>query len=297
MRFAGELAALATAFCFAASANLFAAAGRTMGAVRLNRLRIVIAALLLSLALWVTHGAPWPVWASRYQLVMLALSGVIGYAFGDSNGFRSLLILGPSRFALFFSLPPIFTMLLAWPVLGEHPGPRAVIGTALIVGGVVSALLGRGDGGTPVRGSWAIGVLSGVLGALGQAGGYVLSKLALRTGIDPLSATCIRAAAGAVAMWLLALVARDARATLAELRDRRATAFLVAGATLGPFVGVVLSLAALLFIDAGVAASISAIAPVLTILIAAMFHRERVTARLLAGALVAVVGVVVLFLR
>ena len=61
MRFAGELAALATALCFAASANLFAAAGRTMGAVRLNRLRIVVASVLLAAALWVTRGAPWPV--------------------------------------------------------------------------------------------------------------------------------------------------------------------------------------------------------------------------------------------
>jgi drug/metabolite transporter (DMT)-like permease len=224
------------------------------------------------------------VWASRYQLVVLALSGVIGYAFGDSNGFRALLILGPSRFALFFSLPPIFTMLLAWPVLGEHPGGPALVGTALIVGGVVWALTGR-DGGSAVRGSMALGIVSGVLGALGQSGGYVLSKLALRTGIDPLSATCIRAVAGTVAMWILAVVARDVRATVIAMRDRRAAAFLVAGAALGPFVGVVLSLAALVFIDAGVAASISAIAPVMTILIAAMFHRERVTVRLMAGLL------------
>jgi hypothetical protein len=57
MRFAGELAALATALCFASSANLFATAGRTMGAVRLNRLRIVVASVLLAAALWVTHGA------------------------------------------------------------------------------------------------------------------------------------------------------------------------------------------------------------------------------------------------
>ena len=296
MRFAGELAALATALCFASSANLFATAGRTMGPVRLNRLRIVVASVLLAAALWVTHGAPWPVWASRYQLVVLALSGVIGYAFGDSNGFRALLILGPSRFALFLSLPPIFTMLLARPVLGEHPGGRALVGTALIVGGVVWALTGR-DSGSTVRGSLALGVVSGVLGALGQAGGYVLSKLALRTGIDPLSATCIRAVAGAVAMWILAVVARDVRATVIAMRDRRAATFLVAGAALGPFVGVVLSLVALVFIDAGVAASISAIAPVMTILIAAMFHRERVTLRLMAGAVVAVGGVVVMFLR
>jgi len=61
--------------------------------------------------------------------------------------------------------------------------------------------------------------------------------------------------------------------------------------------GVTLSLLALQHIEAGVAASITAFYPVLAILIAARFHGERLTLRIMTGALVAVAGVVVLFLR
>jgi drug/metabolite transporter (DMT)-like permease len=72
---------------------------------------------------------------------------------------------------------------------------------------------------------------------------------------------------------------------------------MVGGAVFGPFLGVTLSLTALMFIQAGVAASITAFYPVLTMLVAARFHGERVTIRSLAGAVVASVGVAVLFLR
>ena len=71
----------------------------------------------------------------------------------------------------------------------------------------------------------------------------------------------------------------------------------VYGSFVGPFLGVTLSLAALHWIPAGIAASITAIYPIFTILLAARFHGEAVTWRVLGGAVVAVAGVVVLFLR
>jgi drug/metabolite transporter (DMT)-like permease len=107
----------------------------------------------------------------------------------------------------------------------------------------------------------------------------------------------IRIVAAAVGIWLLAAVQRDVRRTLGALRDRRGSAFMVGGAFCGPFLGVTLSLTALKFIEAGVAASITAIYPVLTLVLSSRFHGERLTLRTLAGALVAVAGVVVLFLR
>jgi drug/metabolite transporter (DMT)-like permease len=121
--------------------------------------------------------------------------------------------------------------------------------------------------------------------------------MALVTGIDPLSATVCRVGAACVAIWLLAALERQVRPTLAALADRRGAAFMAGGALFGPFLGVTLSLVALRFIESGVAASITAFYPVLTMFIAARFHRERLTWRAVAGALVAVAGVIVLFRR
>lgn len=298
MRHAGEFAALGTAVCWAIGSNLFAAAGQKMGSRALNRFRITVACALLAVTLWLTRGSPWPSWASREQIGWLSLSGLIGFVFGDLYFFRALVILGPGRATLIASSAPVFTALLAWPLLRETPGPLALLGMALTLGGIAWVMSDRLDGRSRhAEGSVFAGVVAGVLGALGQALGYVISKHALGTGIDPLSATVIRVAAAGIGVWVLALFQGSEGRSLEALRDRAAVYFMVGGAIFGPFLGVLLSLTALHYIDAGVAASIIACYPVLTILLSSRFHRERITLRVLAGALAAAVGVVVLFLR
>jgi drug/metabolite transporter (DMT)-like permease len=298
MRYAGELAALGTAMCWAVGSNLFAAAGQRMGSVVLNRMRITAALALLGLALLATRGSPWPTWASGTQVALLALSGLVGFVLGDNAYFRALVILGPGRAALLASLAPLFTVAVAWPVLGERPGPLAWLGIALTLGGVALVLLERERREhAHVEGSVMVGVVAGVLGAAGQAVGYVISKIAISEGLDALSATVIRVAAACVAVWLVALGGGEVRRSMAALRDRGAAGFMLGGAVFGPFLGVTLSLVALQYIEAGVASSITAFYPVLTIALSSRFHGERITWRFVAGALVAVCGVVVLFLR
>lgn len=300
MSYAGELAALGTALCWAIGSNLFAVAGRSMGSAVLNRLRIAAAALLLSGTLLVLRGTPWPTWATPEQTLILVASGLIGFVFGDAWYFRALVILGPGRAALLASLAPLFTAGIAWPVLGETPGPLALLGMAMTLGGVFAVLAQRAREAGPAHaeGSVAMGVFAGVLGALGQAAGFVLSKLALKDGgMDALGATVIRIVAAFAAIWLLTILQRAVRETLAPLRDARASAFMLGGAITGPFLGVVFSLAAIQTIDTGVAASIIASYPILAILIGSRMNHERLTPGYLLGAVIAVAGVVVLFLR
>ena len=298
MRFGGELAALGTAVCWAAGSNFFAAAAKRMGALVLNRLRITVAAVFLVLALLVTKGALWPVWASRAQIELLAVSGLIGFVLGDTFYFRSMLILGAGRGALFASLAPVFTAILGVPVLGETLGPTALAGMGLTLGGLywILAERERADH-ESVHGSAMAGAAAGVRGALGQAGGFVISKLALRDGLDPLSATVIRVTAATVGVWILAAASRDVARTLRALRDRTSALVMAGGAFCGPFLGVTLSLFALEHTAAGIAASIMAVYPILTVFLASRFHDERITARILVGAVVSLAGVVVLFLR
>jgi drug/metabolite transporter (DMT)-like permease len=298
MNYAGELAALGTAVCFAAASNLFATAAGTMGSLVLNRLRITAAWIFLTLTLLLVHQAVWPTWASAPATLALALSGMIGFIFGDSFAFRSLIILGPGRASLLASTAPLFTTALAWPILHQLPGHLALLGMMLTVSGTAFVFSvpskerhGHAEGGL------AVGIASGLLGAIGQAGGYVLSKLALLTGLDPLSGTVIRVGSACVAIWIMAGMTRQVAPTLAALRNGRCTMFMLAGALLGPCLGVLLSLVSLHLIEAGVAASITAVSPLFSILIAARFHNERLTWRTLVGSAVAIAGIVVLFRR
>jgi drug/metabolite transporter (DMT)-like permease len=50
---------------------------------------------------------------------------------------RAVRQLGSARASIFSSGVPLTAMLVAWPVLGEHPRPLQIAGAVLIVGGVL----------------------------------------------------------------------------------------------------------------------------------------------------------------
>jgi drug/metabolite transporter (DMT)-like permease len=294
----GQLAALGTAVCWAVSALAFAAAGRRMGVLALNLIRLAMALVFLALATWALRGLPLPVDATPRAWGWLAVSGLIGFVFGDLCLFQAYMLIGPRIASLMMSLAPLLTALIGWLVLGETLTGRDALGMTLTVGGIAWAVLERNRPAAEAphqpRPS-AAGLALGFCGALGQAGGLVLSKLGMGS-YDPVAATEVRviAAIGGYAL-LLAIVGGGPRVT-AALRDGPGLGFAAIGAFFGPFLGVSLSLFAVRHTVAGVAASIMALQPVLIIPLVVILHRERVGLGGVAGALVATAGVALLFL-
>ena len=123
----------------------------------------------------------------------------------------------------------------------------------------------------------------------------MLSKLGMGS-YDPVAATEVRVIAAIAGYALLLAVVRGWPRVAVAARDRRGLGFAATGAFFGPFLGVSLSLFAVRHTVAGVAASIMALQPVLIIPLVVILHRERVGVGGVAGALVAVAGVALLFL-
>lgn len=71
----GELAALATAICWALNAIAFESAGKKVGSLSVNYLRLFIAFALLSLSAFITRGLPFPTDATSHTWFWLLLSG------------------------------------------------------------------------------------------------------------------------------------------------------------------------------------------------------------------------------
>jgi len=72
--------------------------------------------------------------------------------------------------------------------------------------------------------------------------------------------------------------------------------FITLGAFFGPFLGVSLSLLSVQYIHVGVAQTFMSVIPVLIIPFVIIIHKEKVSLRAVAGAILAVVGVAILFL-
>jgi drug/metabolite transporter (DMT)-like permease len=301
----GELAALGTAACWTATALSFEAAGRRVGSLTVNLIRLVIACALLAATGWAVRGLPLPTDAGSHAWLWLTASGLVGFAFGDLCLFRAFVVLGSRLSTLMMALAPPLTAVIGWALLGEVLGPRALGGMALTVGGVGWAVLDRVRAARRIAPAQApagavprltaAGVALGAGGALGQAGGLVLSKLGMGS-YDPFAATQIRVLAGTGASVLLFFALRRWHRVGRALADRRALGNISIGAFFGPFLGVSLSLVAVQHTATGVAASIMATTPVLIIPVLVLARRETVGPGGWLGAMVAVAGVAVLFL-
>jgi drug/metabolite transporter (DMT)-like permease len=308
----GVAAAFGTAACWSMTALFFSAASRRIGQFHVNQIRLVQACAMLAVACAV-FGAFTSV--PMVQLVLLALSGLVGLTLGDAALFLCLQIVGPRRGSLIMALAPGFAALLMVPLLGESLGWVGIVGMVITLSGVMWVVLERGQPGE-IQGSLLLGVSMGVLGALGQAGGLILSKAGLGmanpTGllntlsgveaanvvtVSPLYGTLIRMLAGTVLLLGYCAATGRIRESFSKLKDRKALGQTTAGAVFGPFLGVTLSLAAVAWTNTAVAATIMAISPVLVIPIVRVVYKQTITWRAVVGALVAFGGVAVLTFR
>jgi drug/metabolite transporter (DMT)-like permease len=112
-----------------------------------------------------------------------------------------------------------------------------------------------------------------------------------------LSANLIRLLAAAAVIWLIAIVNRQLFSSFRTLRaNPRALLSLTNGTILGPVLGVWLTLVAVQNVNIGVASTLSSLMPIFLIPISYFMFGERVTKQAVFGTLVAVAGMVILFL-
>lgn len=292
----GEVAAFGTACCWTATSLAFQTAGRRVGSLPVNLVRLVIATGILALWGALFHGRPLPTDASAHNWAWLSLSGLIGFSVGDLLLFRAFVVIGARLSMLLMTLVAPITALTGWLALGERLGATDVLGMFLTLAGVAWVVAERAPDTTGVHQRPPVsGVLLGIGGAAGQAVGLVLSKYGMAD-YDAFAATQIRVIAGLAGFVLLFTVIRRWHRVAAAVRDRRAMVAITIGAFFGPFLGVSLSLIAVHHALSGVAATIMSLVPVLILAPSALVYREHISLRAALGSVVAVTGTAVLFL-
>ncbi len=308
----GELAALGTAVCWTITAISFEAAGKRVGSLTVNLLRLAIAVLFFSVYTLVISGSPVPIDAPASAWGWLGLSGLVGFVIGDLLLFQAFVLIGSRVSMLIYSSVPPITAILGWIILGETLTLLGICGMALTVGGIAIVVLQRNQGSPPELDAAAVmvphspkrvrtqrrlsmkGVILALGGALGQAGGLVLSKLGAPS-FNPVEATQIRGYAGLLGFLVIFVLLGRWRQVGAALRDAKAMIRITVGAFFGPFLGVSAGLYAAQHSTTGIASTIMSLVPILIIIPSVLFFHERVRPREILGAIVSVVGVALLF--
>ena len=311
MQYFGEIIALVVAFSWTATALFADIASHRIGAVPLNLLRMAMSLVFLAALLWVFTGAPLPMYADGKAWFWLALSGLVGYVFGDYCLFNSYVVFGSRYGQLFMTLAPPAAGIAGWLMLGERMTWHSWLAMLVTLTGIAISILARQDGSHKVTLQLPLkGVLFGIGAGLGQGVGLVLSKIGLEcyeaalpaaapaavAKAMPFAGTFIRAVFGLLGFAAILWARKSMGQVRTALHDRKGMTFTVLTTFFGPFLGVSLSLMAVQYAKAGIASTLMALTPVLIIVPYAIINRQRITLKQIVGTLVTVAGVALFFL-
>lgn len=296
MRYAGEIAGLATAFCWATSSFLWAEVGRKASPLGANAFKSVAGTIALTGLPLVLLGQAWPAFTPR-QLGLLAASGVVGLAIGDVCIFTALKLMGPRRALVMGLLTAPMSAVLGLAVLGERIGILGWGGMALTLAGiaVVQSESAAGDG-VPRR-AIAIGSAAGFAAALCTAIGSLWTKSVMNDGVDFLQAVQVRLAASGVALLAVGLVTWRLTPWIAPFGERRVLGFACMATLAGTVIGLSLMTLCIKRTEIGLASTLTSTAPLFSLPMAALIRGERVGPRAVFGTVTAFAGVAVMFLR
>lgn len=288
----GELAALSVSFFWTFSALFFEKSGKRVGSIPVNIIRLFLSIFLLGLITLYSRGMFFPLDASSYNWGWLGLSGIVGFFLGDMMLFASYQVIGSRTATLIMSLHPMLTAIIGWFFLSEVLSAKSMIAILISMTGIMTAITNRV---MKIRIA-PKGFLLAFGGALGQAGGLILSKKGMGD-FDPVAATQIRAIFGFFSFVIFISIIGHWKNVRIALTDFAALKAVVIGTFAGPVIGVSLSLFAIQHTQTGIASMLMGLTPIFIIVPSTIMFKERITMRQLIGTVVAMLGASLFFIR
>lgn len=208
--FIGEIAALSAALLWAISSVIYSRLGLKISPLQLNFYKGLVAIALITITILIQGGVPTNLTAATFG--WLFLSGVIGIGLGDTAYFAALNTLGPRRTLLMETASPPMGALLALIFIGEALATSAWCGILITILGIAWVISERNP--LDRLGLSRKGITWGILAAIAQATGAVISRFALtQSDISPLASTFIRLVGGTVIVLALILLPTARQAT------------------------------------------------------------------------------------
>lgn len=289
----GEIAALSAALLWAISSVIYSRLGLKIPPLQLNLYKGIIAIAFLMITLFIQGAAFTNL--STSTIVLLTLSGVIGIGLGDTAYFSALNSLGARRTLLLETSSPPMGALLALIFIGEQLTSSAWCGILLTILGIAWVISER----NPIdnTGVSRSGLIWGLLAAIAQATGAVISRFALiQSDISPLESTLIRLVGGTIiVVGLLLLPAAKPHAVKWRL-SWRSLGIIAIAAFGSTYLGIWLQQTSLKFAPTGIAQTFLATSPLFILPIVA-FQGEKISLRAIFGVVISLAGIALMFIR
>ena len=304
MNYIGEIAALATAFCWSITSYAFTNASRRIGAIQVNIDRMVLASIMLisivgifGISLSLTFN----------QILNLVISGILGLVLGDSFLFKSFQLIGARLGIIIMAAVPVLSTILAFLFLHEVISLLGIFGMLLTISGILVVVLERKNPEESQSSISKIGIFYGFLGALGQASGLIFAKFAFLENpafdgqggeLNGFAASFIRLFSASIIILPLAATFRRYKNPLNIYpKDSYSTKVILIGTLFGPVLGITGSLIAIEYAKVGIASTLMATMPIIMLPISRFYFKEKLEWKSIIGAFVAVIGAAIIFLR
>jgi len=296
LNYIGEIAALATAFCWSITSYAFTNVSRRIGAIQVNIDRMVIASVMLisilgvfGISLTLTYN----------QISNLVISGILGLVLGDSFLFKSFQLIGARLGIIIMAAVPVLSTVLAFFFLNEIISYLGMFGMILTIAGILIVVLERKIPEENKVTISKIGIFYGFLGALGQASGLIFAKFAFQGGdLNGFAASFIRLFSASIIILPLAATFRRYKNPLRIYpKDSYSTKVILIGTIFGPVLGITGSLIAIEYAKVGIASTLMATMPIIMLPISRFYFKEKLEWKAIIGAFVAVIGAAIIFLR
>ena len=243
------------------------------------------------------QGEVFPFSASPQRWLILGSSSMAGFVISALLLLRAFQYIGPRLTMLVGSTSPIYAALMAWVFLGQGLTGYAMIGIALVLGGVFWVVSEGADHTFNWKSAdYGKGLAMAIAAAIGQGASFVLMSEGVAGDFPAMSASVMRTVVALVLLWVLIGIRGKLRYNLEVIKaEPRAIALIALASVAGPVLGATLILVSLQFTSVGISSTLTGTTPILMIPISFVVFGERITVRAVVGTAIAIAGVALLF--
>ena len=277
----GEILSIGAALMWSASTVFSAMALEEVDPFTANSFKTLFSAILMFfIALLSKANQGWPN-TNPYGLFYVIIAAIIGYGIGDTCLFKSVTLIGVSRSYTVAYTSPLFVMLLAALFLAEPLLPKYLLGTVVIILGIVLASTskdskGRGD---------SKGLLFALAASLLWAVGTIFVAVGLRE-VDAVMANTFR-----YPLLFLFLFSISRPWKKKQNLSRRNLVLMAMSGVFGMVLGGLSFLLGVQLAGVSKATSLSSSSPVWASFMSILFLKEKFSWKVVLSSVVVVIGI------
>ena len=285
----GVVIALVAALAWACSSTILKYLSSRIDAITVNAIRLWVGSIIIvSLILLSGHNAN-ILQTHLWSILLVAASGILSAAIGDTIYIRSLSYLDVSRaYPISQSMFPVATLILAVFLLNESFTWFNILGMAIILAGILMIVSNSRT--SQMRKISVKGIALALLAALLWAIGATVLKFGLQE-VDPYLAVAIRNVTSALILTGLVYKLKSADGLNLKRFNTRTLILVVLAGLLTYGIGATGYVMAIHLIGAGKTVFLGATAPIFLLPLSVLFLKERLSPLALAGVLAAIAGI------